>query len=127
MILILMLTAGPAHPGANSIFSDIVIGGLLLGIVVGTLPSLYLSYRWYFLPAVMADDPTLSFKDAAQISATLTDKRKFNLWVFDLSFLPWMLLAIPTFGISNIYTLAYQYQTASLLYLETVEEKSQMY
>jgi len=61
------------------------------------------TYKWRFTEYILADKPELSFSDAMRISGKMTAGHKWELFVLDLSFIPWYLLMIPTLGLINIY------------------------
>lgn len=55
----------------------------------------------------LIDDPTMSAWQAAGECADTFRGHNWELMVFDLSFIPWMLLSVITLGIASIYLEAY--------------------
>ncbi|MBE6719268.1 MAG: DUF975 family protein [Ruminococcaceae bacterium] len=82
-----------------------LIQGILLTIlfVLFIIPGVIFTYKWRFTEYILADKPELSFSDAMRISGKMTAGHKWELFVLDLSFIPWYLLMIPTLGLINIY------------------------
>lgn len=71
----------------------IFLGSLLI------IPGIYFTYAYYFVPQIVSDDPTISWKDALAKSKEITDGHKFELFVLELSFIGWYLLgALFIFG-----------------------------
>lgn len=57
------------------------------------VPGVVASYRYYYVDFLLADNPGLTGARARALSRMLTDGEKGRLFVFDLSFLGWILLA----------------------------------
>ena len=56
------------------------------------IPGIYFTYAYYFVPQIVADDPTISWNDALTKSKEMTHGYKFELFILELSFLGWYLL-----------------------------------
>lgn len=99
-------------------------------------PGLVKYYQYYFVPYIMAENPTISKERAREISSQMSHGHKWQMFVLDLSFLGWMMLyileetilffiscgilAIP--GVLLIFPLAaYQQATYAELYEERRE------
>lgn len=65
------------------------------------VPGIVASYRYYYVSFLLADNPGLTGTRAREISKRMTQGEKGRLFVFDLSFLGWILLA----SIVNAFTL----------------------
>ena len=48
----------------------------------------------------------------------MTNGRKLDLFLFDLSFIGWFLLTYISFGIAGLYVLPYYYSASALIYKE---------
>jgi hypothetical protein len=66
--------------------------------IVG-LPIKYYSYR--LVPYLVAENPDISHKEVFARSSALMKGNKLKMFLFDLSFIPWLLLSIITFGIAK--------------------------
>lgn len=83
------------------IFLNIVIGiFVFLWSLLLVIPGIIASYRYSMAFFILMDDPDLSVMECIRRSKELTRGRKGELFVLDLSFLGWMLLAlIPFVGV----------------------------
>lgn len=79
------------------LYVDVII--FLWGLLL-IIPGIIKSYQYRFVPFILADNPQLSARQAMDISTTMTDNDKINLFVLDLSFFGWRLLSmlIPLVG-----------------------------
>lgn len=108
-------------------FNDTFLKKFVLIILVGLLtfalsllfiiPGIIFSYSAYFSLQIMYDYPNLKPSEAIKLSKKIIKGNRTELFVFDLSFIPWYLLTAITFGLAGIYTLPY-IETAKALYYE---------
>jgi len=56
------------------------------------IPGIYFAYAYYFVPQIVADDPTVNWRDALAKSMEMTKGHKFELFILELSFIGWYLL-----------------------------------
>lgn len=82
------------------------------------IPGLIKGYEYYMLPFILADDCTLTCDAAFEKTKTMTDCRKFDIFVFDLSFIGWLVLIIFTLGIASLYFMPYVSAAKAELYTE---------
>lgn len=75
----------------------------LLFVIPGIIKSIAYSQMFY----LMADDEDLDPGDAQKESMELMEGHKWEFFVLCLSFFPWYLLCIITFGIASIYVSPY--------------------
>lgn len=73
----------------------IVFNLLWLLTIVGGIIKFY-SYR--MIPYILAENPTISRKDAFKLSMKMMKGHKFKTFMLDVTFLPWWILSIITFG-----------------------------
>ena len=59
-------------------------------------------YSYYLVPYIAAENPDISPKEAVTLSRRMMDGHKWECFVFELSFFPWLLLGIVTLGISEV-------------------------
>ena len=95
-----------------------LVQGILLGLLycLFIIPGIIFSYKWYFTGYIMAENPELTFEQAMNLSKKMTNNHKGELFVMDLSFIPWYLLMIPTLGLASIYVTPYVSTTHALYY-----------
>lgn len=62
----------------------------------------YKRYSYFQIPYLLAEDPTKSWKEIFAESREIMAERKFKTFKFELSFAPWFLLSLVTFGIVDI-------------------------
>ena len=90
----------------------IILWGLLF-----IIPGVVKAYEYRMMPYLLADDPTISTKEAFAQSKRMMSGNKWRAFVLDLSFILWYLLAIPTVGLITIfYVNPYKKMTDAALY-----------
>lgn len=107
----------------NATFGKKLVLLILLGIIMFFLslllvfPAIIFYYSAYFAPKIMNDYPNIKPSQAISLSKKIVRGHRGELFVYDLSFLPWLFLTIITVGIAGIYTIPYK-RTADALYYE---------
>lgn len=107
----------------NATFGKKLVLIILLGIIMFFLslllvfPTIIFYYSAYFAPMIMNDYPNIKPSQAISLSKKIVRGHRSELFVYDLSFLPWLFLTIITVGIAGIYTIPYK-RTADALYYE---------
>ena len=86
----------------------------LLLIVPGIIKALSYSMSFY----ILADNPDMTAGEALKESMRITKGHKGQLFVLGLSFIPWYLLGMITFGIAFIYVVPYISTTIANFYKE---------
>lgn len=81
---------------------------VLLGSICFVIPGIIFAIKYSMLGFVFADNPGISYRDAMDKCVELTRGRKWEIFVFHLSFIGWHLLALLTFGILEIWVVPYQ-------------------
>lgn len=93
---------------------------LLVNIITGLLsyllyiPAVIFGYSAYFAFEILCEYPELSPVDAIKLSRKMVRGNRTELFVLDLSFIPWMLLCV--FVFPCIYVLPYMMTTRALYY-----------
>ena len=72
----------------------------LLLIVPGIIKSISYSQMFY----LMAENPKMTAGEAQAKSMKIMEGHKWDYFILQLSFIPWHLLSIVTFGIAEIYS-----------------------
>ena len=84
--------------------------GLLLFV-----PGVVKGYQYRFVEFLIIENPDMKWNEAMKISKSMTDGQKANIFVLDLSFILWYVLAgVPVLG---WFVLPYILQTDAELYL----------
>ena len=119
------------NPPAKSIFNTFKGGHylttistmLLMGVYIFLwsllcfIPGIIKSYSYSMVPYIKSENPNLSAKRCIEISSTMTNGHKSDLFYLDLSFIGWLLLGGLTCGILNIvYVNPYMYTAKAYAY-----------
>ena len=89
----------------------------LLFIIPGIIKGLAYSQVFF----IMADDPKIEPGEAQKRSIAMMHGHKWEYFVFQLSFIPWHLLAALTFGLLYIYVAPY-IETAEAVYYDRLKD-----
>ena len=90
----------------------------MLWYLLLVIPGICKSYEYRMIPYLLAEDPSLSSEEAFRQSRAMMDGNKMHTFLLDLSFLGWFILAVFTFGLSEVlWSDPYQHQTNANLYL----------
>lgn len=80
------------------------------------IPGIIFAYKYYFTSYIMSEKPDMTWKEAIELSKKMTNGHKWELFVLDLSFIPWYLLMSITFGLVGIYVAPYIEATKAIYY-----------
>lgn len=95
-------------------FRDLYI---LLWTCLLVIPGIVKAYEYRMIPYLLAEDTTMTAKEAFFQSRQLMKGQKWNAFVLDLSFLGWNMLSIFTLGILGIlFVNPYRNMTNAALY-----------
>jgi uncharacterized membrane protein len=94
----------------------------LLLVVPGIIKALSYSMALY----ILAENPEIGGLGAINESKRIMNGHKMDLFVLQLSFIPWALLTSITFGIAGIYVIPYIQQTTTNFYLAIKDAPSPM-
>lgn len=90
---------------------------LFLWSLLFIVPGIIKVYSYRMVPYILADDPTISGKDAITLSRQMMDGQKWKTFVLDLSFIGWDILSCLTLGILGLfYVNPYKHATGAELY-----------
>ena len=93
-------------------FLRYIITGLLACLFI--IPGIIFAYSSYFSYQIMCDYPELSPMDAIRVSKKMVRGNRTELFIMNLSFIPWCLLCIFIFPIA--YVMPYMAATDALYY-----------
>lgn len=89
---------------------------IVLWSILFIVPGIIFYYSSYFTNEIMSDNPNLKPTEAIRLSKKLVAGNRTELFILELSFIPWYLLTIVTLGIASIYVLPYINTTRALYY-----------
>lgn len=87
-----------------------------VGCVLFIVPGIIIALRYSVIGFVFADNPKIGYRDALEKCKEITYGHKWEIFVFDLSFILWHLLAVLTLGILEIWIIPYQNVAFASLY-----------
>lgn len=82
------------------------------------IPGIVMSYAYYFVPYILAEDNNISISEAILLSRKMTEGYKFDLFILDFSFILWNLASLLTFGLVALYVIPYKEATRAHYYLK---------
>lgn len=94
----------------------IIILSSLLGIFTLGIGAIILSYAYSMVPYLLHDYPELTPREALKISREMTSGHKWNLFILDLTFIGWIILAILTAGIGMFFVQPYMLTARAAYY-----------
>lgn len=80
------------------------------------VPGIICSYKYTFVPYILAENPNISYQRALELSALMTQGEKMDMFILDLSFILWWLLGCITCFIGFIFINPYYNSTYAELY-----------
>lgn len=80
------------------------------------IPGIIKMYAYSMAPYILADNPELTAREALSRSKQIMNGHKFDLFVLQLSFFWWYMLAVITLGIGYIYVVPYVNSTTANFY-----------
>lgn len=107
----------------NNSYIKKLVCNLLVGVITLALallfivPGVIFGFSAYFTFQIMNDYPNLKPSEAIKLSRKIVSGNRTELFTYELSFIPWYLLVMVTFGLANIYVLPYK-STCDALYYE---------
>ena len=80
------------------------------------IPGIIKAYEYSMVPYILSKDPNIATNDVIKMSREMTNGHKWEMFVLDLSFIGWDLLASLLFGIGFIFLRPYKESTRAKLY-----------
>ncbi len=90
---------------------------LFLWMILLIIPGIIKTYAYTMVPYILADNPTIGYNRAIELSNQMTQGEKFDMFLLDLSFLGWYILGLFAFCIGGIFVMPYENATKAELYL----------
>ena len=92
---------------------------VMIGMIAALVVAAYRSYQFWPMALVQADHPQLNAEQVMERCKVMTEGHKFDLFVFDLSYLGWNILSLLTGGIlSVLYVAPYKMLATAFVYEE---------
>jgi len=88
-----------------------VIFFTMLWSLLFVIPGIIKAYSYSMAFYILAENPEMTAREALNESKEITKGHKLDLFVLELSFILWGLLATVTFGIAYVYVLPYMQLT----------------
>lgn len=107
-----------------------VLGNFLVGLYISLwsllfiVPGIIKAFSYAMTPYILVEYPELSVNEAIDKSRELMRGNKWRLFLLGLSFIGWILLCIPTFGIGTFWVGPYVETTIAAFYKDIKEQKS---
>lgn len=80
------------------------------------IPGIVKAYSYSMAPYILAENPHMTANEAITESRRIMDGRKWEFFVLNLSFFPWMMLGVITCGLAYIYITPYMQLTFTNYY-----------
>lgn len=81
------------------------------------IPGIIKSYAYRMVPYILADNPSIGYNRAIELSNEMTRGEKWDIFVLDLSFIGWYLLGSLALLIGTLFVNPYSDATNAELYL----------
>ena len=94
----------------------IPLAGIIIAIIKG--------YAYGLAIYLAKDNDQISYNDTITKSRTLMNGRKQDRFILSLSFIPWMLLSLVTFGLANIYVIPYMLAADAIYANEVIKNQN---
>lgn len=88
----------------------------LLWSLLFIIPGIVATYRYAMTPFILAEHPELTASQAIARSKELMMGRKFDLFLLDLSFLGWVILAALTMNLGHLFLNPYRNAAYAVFY-----------
>lgn len=86
------------------------------------IPGIWRTYTYRMVPYLLAEKPEMSVEEAFATSINMVNGHKWRIFIYDLSFIPWYILSLISFGIVHIFwTRPYKNMADAKLYLKLKE------
>lgn len=106
MILYVFRNHYTMHVTAAMFYRTVSIIGHGLLLVV---PGIIKHYEYSLIPYILAENPTMQYKRAAQLSTKMSEGQKMAMLKMDLSFLFWEIAGVFSLGLVSVfYTMPYR-------------------
>ena len=99
---------------------------ILVGLsIFGLIPMIMKTYSYFLTDWILADNPTISWRDCLSKSEEMMKGCRFETFVLQLSFFGWILLGVLLCGIGAIFVTPYIQATLTQLYIRKKDENNE--
>jgi len=112
-----------------SVVKTMFLTNLFIGLwtLLFIIPGIVKSYSYRMVPYILSEKPDIHYKEALEISRTMTKGVKFDMFMLDLSFIGWYFLGALAFGVGTLFVSPYVEATWAQLYLRLRERANNSY
>jgi len=89
------------------------------------IPGIIMGYAYAMTPFIMAENPDMTASEAIIASKELMDGSKFDLFLLDLSFIGWDILAVLTLNVGHLALNPYKNAAHAAFYKELTKPRVQ--
>lgn len=89
---------------------------IVLGTILCVFPGIYLSYCYYMVPFILAENPDMKPMEAMRLSKSMMEGHKFDTFILELSFFGWLLLGACFCVVGTFFVMPYYDATFAELY-----------
>lgn len=108
---------GFTHSYLNIVWTMFLRGLFIgLGTILCVIPGIYLSYCYYMVPFILAENPDMKPMEAMRLSKSMMEGHKFDTFILELSFFGWLLLGACLCFVGTFFVLPYYDATFAELY-----------
>jgi len=114
-----------------NVFGKATLLGILMSVFTAlwsmlfVIPGIIKAISYSMAPYILAENQTMTAKEALNESKRITKGNKMNLFILGLSFIGWILLGGITLGIAFIYITPYMEATMANAYIKIKEQAPQ--
>jgi hypothetical protein len=101
----------------------IIVISMVAAIFTLGIGAIIVSYMYSMVPYLLHDYPELTPREAMKISREMMSGHKWNLFVLDLTFIGWILLAFCTAGVGMLFVQPYMLTARAAFYDDLRAEK----
>ncbi|MBF8982908.1 DUF975 family protein [Lutibacter sp. B2] len=80
------------------------------------IPGIIKSYEYYLVPYILAENPQMDSQEVLALSSQMTDERKFDIFILELSFIGWYILGSICLIVGMTFINPYVYATKAEMY-----------
>lgn len=108
--------------GRNVLTMLLISVKVFLWSLLFMIPGVIKSYEYAIIPYIIADDATISNKEAFAKAKAIMKGKKWKLFKLEFSFIGWYLLSILTLGLGYVFLIPYVEAARAEFYVEAIKE-----
>lgn len=95
-----------------------------IGCFLFVVPGIILHYSYRLVPYILSEDASISATEALKRSRAMMKGHKWNVFVFDLSFIGWAILSAITCGIVGVFYVNPYYHNADAALYQAIRNSA---